>query len=97
MKTNKEIEVTRRRFLRTCATGGLALASKPIWCLSPKDVADAPTSGGDQVEFEMNHDWLFAGPIERGDGVQIPRNETLTAVTLPHCVTKLRWDEWDPS
>ena len=97
MKTDQELEVTRRGFLRTCATGSLALASKPIWCLSPKEVADAPISGGEQAEFEMNHDWLFGGPIEQGSGVQIPENESLTKVTLPHSVTRLGWDQWDPT
>ncbi len=97
MKTDQELEVTRRGFLRTCATGSLALASKPIWCLSPKEVADAPISGGEQAEFEMNHDWLFGGPIEQGSGVQIPENKSLTKTTLPHCVTRLAWDQWDPT
>ena len=47
-------------------------------------------------EFPLNAGWVFG---EYTAGSDRPGyNEThLTGVTLPHCVTRLSWQKWDPS
>ena len=47
-------------------------------------------------EFSFNTGWVFGEYIAGSE--QPEYDETyLTGVTLPHCVTRLSWQKWDPS
>ena len=47
-------------------------------------------------EYSFNTGWAFG---EYGPGSEKPRYDGahLTSVTLPHCVTELSWQKWDPA
>ena len=47
-------------------------------------------------EYSFNTGWAFG---EYGPGSDQPRYDGahLTSVTLPHCVTELSWQKWDPA
>lgn len=91
----KPKDISRRSFVRSCAAGTAALTTGSLWgrtaVFSHKDAR-----GPARLQFTFDQDWLFGGRFD-------PRVETLpgdsafTRITLPHCVAKLSWQEWDPA
>lgn len=49
--------------------------------------AAAPRPGQARFHFPMNDGWVFSGP-DAGNPAR---------VTLPHCVGRLSWQDWDPA
>jgi beta-galactosidase len=94
MNTNspRQNEVTRRSFIRTCAAGSAAFATGSLWGLAP--AGSASRTGPAQLRFALDHDWLFGGRIGSKEPPQ--DDSTLDKITLPHCVTKVSWQDWDP-
>jgi beta-galactosidase len=73
----------------------LATRARPGTAAVPEPRAD-PYPMNTALEFELNTGWLFgryrAGAEDAG------HDETsLAPVTLPHCVTRLSWQKWNPS
>ena len=87
LKSPKHLEVSRRNFLRSCAAGTAVLATGSLWGLGP----NAATRGPARLTFALDHDWLFAGKAANATD-----ESAFTKVTLPHCVSKLSWEGWDP-
>ena len=89
----KQNEVTRRKFIRTCAAGSAALATSSLWGLAgPGKVS---RTGPSQLLFALDQDWLFGGRL---GSKEPPFDDSAFAkITLPHCVTQLSWQDWDPA
>ncbi len=75
--------------LTELVTRGRAQASSPDG--PPPEVRPVVASR----EYDLNTGWLFS---RYTTGSELPSYDegALAPVTLPHCVTKLSWQEWDP-
>src|SRR5205814_1084763 len=81
--------VARRVFLRTAAGGTAGVAA---WSLlggtTARGAASRPAVAGPaSVIISLNTGWMFGK--ESGGGAPVP-------VTLPHTVTRLGWEKWNP-
>ncbi len=78
--------ISRRRFLTATGIGAVgAVSLGAVMLTSSSDVSSPPP----------NNQWLF-GPY--ADGCTDPSfdDADLALVTVPHCVTSLSWQGWDP-
>jgi beta-galactosidase len=87
--------LSRRDFVRNCGLGALALATGPI--LGCQTAGSGTSSGPASWVASLDQDWLFGGKF--ADGTDQPgfKDATFSRVTLPHCVTKLSWQKWEPA
>jgi beta-galactosidase len=92
--------IPRRDFLRTCALSGAALAvgNGPRRVISSVLRAAARESGANRSSFGFDTDWLFGGELKDKAALQPGFDDSAYArVSLPHCVTKLSWQNWNPA
>ena len=85
----------RREFVRHCAVGATFLASGVLAGCS----SVAPrrkTYGAARLKVPLDQDWLFGGKFAAGSDAAGFDDTQFQSVTLPHCVTKLSWQNWDP-
>ena len=90
--------LSRRAFVRkgVFGTAALALAPKVRW----RSVAAAwasPEFGPARWVLPFNRDWLFGGRLNPSTDRQGGNNRSFVPITLPHCVAKLSWQNWDPA
>lgn len=91
--------ISRREFIRTFAVGGAALAAS----VGPRRAAFSTLRiTGEDVpnrhSFGLDRGWLFGGELKSGAALQSQFDDSAFArVTLPHCVTSLSWQHWDPA
>ncbi|HKU24954.1 MAG TPA: glycoside hydrolase family 2 TIM barrel-domain containing protein [Candidatus Sulfotelmatobacter sp.] len=45
----------------------------------------------------FDRDWLFGGKLNPPVGITEVDERTFSSITLPHCVAKLSWENWDPA
>lgn len=81
---NSMNRLTRRRFLQSSIQAGTVLAMHPLL-----GAAKVPVSGPSHWETSLDNDWTFLGKVSA------PSEPV--AVTLPHSVAKLSWQDWDPT
>lgn len=88
-------ELSRRDFL--CQSGAVVtVASVPLlgsWSDAVAEAARGPAAR----TFALNQGWLFAGRVNAADVLPSLTDSNLEPVTLPHCVTSLSWQKWDPA
>lgn len=98
----KSSDFSRREFIRTCAMGTAALASGSVLGVfgTSKARAAAP-AGAASYSFSLDQNWLFGGKWNGDTDFLMPGydEKNFSAVTLPHCVSKLSWqgsiqDDW---
>lgn len=93
-----QILISRRHFIRDAALGASALAALPI--LGCREVgrsgAAAQTGPAGRV-FSLDRDWLFGGKFNPAATQPAFDDAAFAKITLPHCVSKLSWHEWDPA
>ena len=89
----KQNQLSRRTFVRSCAAGAATLATGSLWGLAP--AGKGSRTGPAQLLFALDQDWLFGGKVDPdAKGTHVDES-AFTKITLPHCVTKLSWQEWD--
>src|SRR5690348_18494945 len=87
---SKEL-ASRRDFIGQCISSGAAAALSPVLGWLPDARANrAPGSRSVGRVLNFDRDWLFAGRL--GDAAV-----QFAAVTLPHSVARLSWQNWEPS
>jgi len=89
-------QVSRRIFIRDCAVA--ALASTPVlesW--GTKAQTFARRRGPAYHVLSLDRDWLFGGKLSTAALEPGFDDTTFSRITLPHCVTPLSWQKWDPS
>ena len=91
----RQNRLSRRNFVRSCAAGAATLAAGPLWSLAP--AGKTPRTGPVHLSFPLDQDWLFAGKANPGAKEDHIDDSAFTKVTLPHCVAKLSWQDWDPA
>jgi beta-galactosidase len=92
------LEMSRRDFVRSCAAGAAALVSRSTtlaYTSALNHLAVRP--GSESRTVPLNDDWLFGGRLT--EAVLQPEYDdaAFQRVTLPHCVAKLSWQNWDPA
>jgi beta-galactosidase len=91
--------VSRRDFLRDIGKGSIGLALIPV--LDRKDGALRKASrdvGPASRMLAFDRDWLFDASVN--DSAEIATSDkarAFSSITLPHCVAKLSWENWDPA
>jgi len=88
---------SRREFLRSCGVGSLALAANPVLRWQGFGTATKATkAGAAQRTLSLDRDWIFAGKL-RGDSPAKQLDHSASIISLPHCVSELSWQNWDPA
>ncbi len=92
--TIKTTKLTRRAFLEGCAA--TALVSLP-----PAKGFAAPAltirTGAAQHIINLDTNWLFGGKLQPAATDPAFNDAAFSTVTLPHTVTPLSWQNWDPA
>ena len=90
--------ISRRDFLTRSVVSAAALALTPV--LRWQDLAAAPESqqsGPASRVLAFDRDWLFGGKLNPSARVVDVEEQRFSSITLPHCVAKLSWENWDPA
>lgn len=91
----KSLPISRRKFVQSCTLGTITLASGSIQgCLTTKKVYGK--SGPDNRVFPLDQDWLFGGKFNPSSLLPAFDDSAFSQITLPHCVTGLSWQDWNP-
>jgi beta-galactosidase len=101
MKNNKKqsdsAAISRREFTRRCAFGTAAIAASSILGFDPTRAQAFPQTGPSRFIIPLDQDWLFGGKFN-AEAITPQMDEgAFSKVTLPHCVAKLSWQNWDPA
>ncbi len=91
--------MSRRDFLRLCSVGAGGVAAFSV--LGSRALGAAVdlgrTSGPSARVYSLDGNWRFGGKFD-GAGLGMTFNdEDYANVVLPHCVTSLSWQNWDPA
>ena len=92
-------EISRRRFVQACAAGAAIvvcpgdMALKSLAAFPASNPAAAPVSR----ILPLATDWLFGGKYRPGSTTAGFDDTPFTKVNLPHAVTRLSWQKWDPA
>jgi beta-galactosidase len=85
--------ITRRHFAKNCTLGIITLLANPLRTFSSGKVSELSKTGPASAVISLDQNWLFlANPSSA-----IADDAAYTAVTLPHCVARLSWQNWDPA
>jgi len=87
--------ISRRKFLQSCALA--ALAPVPVLHGTEKrGDADVGTHGPARRILSLNDNWLFGGKLNPA-ALQADFDDSgFARITLPHTVTTLSWQQWNP-
>jgi beta-galactosidase len=86
--------VRRRQFLRAAAAGTVGVAAWSVTACGPRQAPPPRRPGARLIPFGTG--WLF-GLASAGSSQPGFDDSGLRAVTLPHTVTRLSWQGWDPA
>lgn len=90
--------ISRRGFVRNTVVSGAALALAPVlrWG-NPAAAEQSKESGPGSHIFAFDRDWMFGGKLNPSVRVVGLDERTFSSITLPHCVARLSWENWDPA
>ncbi len=90
--TNRNDGISRRGFFR----GAVAAAGYSPGLRAQTRPGGAVTGPACRT-FRLDQEWLFGGKMREGALSSGFDDRTFSRVSLPHCVTKLSWRNWDPA
>jgi beta-galactosidase len=85
-------EISRRDFIQSCVIGASALVTLPI--LASQSLSSNDPKGPASRTLALDQDWLFGGELKPEVLMPLYDDSTFARVTLPHCATKLSWQNW---
>ena len=97
-KVTRLTQISRRDFIRDCAVTAATLTSVPIlggWSANRDPIQGK--SGPACRTFSLDRNWLFGGKLDAAALQPGFSDSPFTRVALPHCVTPLSWNNWDPA
>ena len=56
-----------------------------------------PPTGRAEAQIPLDRDWLFGGKFTNAAARPDFDDRAFSKITLPHCVSKLSWKDWDPA
>lgn len=90
--------ISRRGFVRNTVVSGAALALAPVLRWGNLAAAEqSKESGPGSHVFAFDRDWMFGGKLNPSVRVVGLDERTFSSITLPHCVARLSWENWDPA
>lgn len=90
--------ISRRDFVRNTVVSGAALALAPVLRWGNLAAAEqSKESGPGSHVFAFDRDWMFGGKLNPSVRVVGLDERTFSSITLPHCVARLSWENWDPA
>lgn len=94
---NDCVNLSRRGFIRNCAIASAVLAVRPILRYTRSGTLNPRETGAAAFSYSLDQKWLFGGRFIQ-DAINPGFDDrSFERVTLPHCVTKLSWQNWDPA
>lgn len=91
--------VSRRDFVQHCAWGALALTAAPLLRAGPA-AGGAEGGGGSGPAtrvLALDRGWRFGGKFHAAALAPDYNDAGFAPVSLPHAVTQLSWQDWDPA
>src|SRR5690349_11949679 len=86
--------ISRREFVRSCVIAGGTAAFTPV--LRWQYIANNNDSSGPASRvLNFDRDWLFGGRLNQTAPTSTNGEHHFSSITLPHCVAKLGWENWD--
>lgn len=89
--------VSRRKFIASCTLGAVALAAHPLLGGMASIPGKNSTTGPVRYMYSLDQGWLFGGACTPAALRPEFNDGSYAAITLPHCVTKLSWQNWNAS
>src|ERR1700734_3764889 len=91
------MDLSRRGFIRKSATAAAFFSTPVLRSWGAGNHHSTHDRGPAHLAVSLNKGWLFGGKLQ--DGMLEPDfNDTaFSSVTLPHTVTSLSWQNWDPA
>lgn len=83
--------ISRRRFVQNSTLASIAMLCNPILSFRSYSVPSQRSGAATRTIF-LDQNWLFYGKYLPS----FPDKQNTVQITLPHCVTKLSWQNWDP-
>lgn len=95
-KVGRVSQFSRRTFLRGCSAAAVAASTPALkaWELYPPPFGGR--RGPHQFVMPLDDDWLFGGKMTAASESPGFDDSSFSRVTLPHCVTPLSWQNWNP-
>ena len=85
--------ISRRRFISASALSMAALASGALTgCMSG---TNPKATGATGRVYRLDRDWLFGGKLANETLKRQFDDAAFTRITVPHCVAKLSWQNWN--
>ena len=85
--------VSRRKFVKSCAIGGLVFASGSLAsCLTTRKSTAQRGPASRKISLDQN--WLFGGKFDPASLAPEFDDSKFAKITLPHCVSNLSWQDW---
>ena len=94
--SEKGHRLSRRNFIRSCAATA-ALVSAPVLESWSTTTSRARQAGPAHRTLPLDQGWLFGGKLNPSALEPDFDDTAFSAITLPHCVVPLSWENWDPS
>jgi beta-galactosidase len=88
-------DLSRREFIKRCSLGTAALAAGSILGCQTGQPRAFSQAGAARYSFSLDQNWLFGGKYDPAAIEPTFPDQHFSQVTLPHCVTKLSWQNWD--
>lgn len=85
--------LSRREFLQNCALATAVLAAGSLTGCTIFRKSKGPA----RLVQSLDQDWRFGGKFAEAALAPEFDDSAFENVTLPHCVTKLSWQNWDPT
>ena len=90
--------ISRRDFVRNTVVSGAALALAPVLRWGNLAAAEQSKESGPASHiFAFDRDWMFGGKLNSSVRIADIDERTFSSITLPHCVARLSWENWDPA
>uniref|UniRef100_A0A7V5CT83 Glycoside hydrolase family 2 protein n=1 Tax=Acidobacterium capsulatum TaxID=33075 RepID=A0A7V5CT83_9BACT len=87
--------MSRRSFLWGCAASSM-MASTPVLHAWSRGQRAAELQGAARHVLPLNERWWFEGRLADASAQVNGNHAAATQITLPHAVTKLSWQGWNP-
>lgn len=95
--SSEGVDLSRREFIKTVAVASTALAAGPLLAFRSGRVSKSRETGPAAFRYSMDQDWLFGGRFKDGAIAPAFDDSAFKRVTIPHCVAKLSWQNWNPA
>ena len=96
-KMNRTTQVSRRKFIGSCAAAAVASSAPVLDIWGMEDKNRQSRRGPAFRTLSLDQDWLFGRKLDSAALQPDFDDTTLSKITLPHCVTPLSWQNWEPS